>query len=101
MLPFMAAALQQPSTAWLVTGFLPGGTLHTWLYGASTGDVKSQQPLLKRLHMALDVSSTSSPSSLGHVMRARLGQARLHSDLLHACPRTNKILFAVSSPFTS
>lgn len=68
VLPFVGACLDQaPADLWLVTDFMPGGTLEEWIYGpggaaaaAAAGATRAPPPpgrsLLQKLHMAWDVA---------------------------------------------
>ena len=50
------AVIQPPEKTWIVTEWLPGGTLSQWLHGAPGARRPPPRSLLERLRMALDIA---------------------------------------------
>lgn len=53
---YAGAVAQAPSMCWLVTDFLPDGTLAEWLYGRSGGESAPLRSMLKKLRMGLGIA---------------------------------------------
>lgn len=54
VVPFLGAVLQDQGRCWLISEFMPGGTLAQWLHG-DKGPLGPNKPLLQRAQRALDV----------------------------------------------
>lgn len=55
VVPFLGASIRPPDSFWLISEFMPGGTLTTWLHGQK-GHMQPTRSLLDRVAKALEVA---------------------------------------------
>uniref|UniRef100_A0A7S0UPE4 Protein kinase domain-containing protein n=1 Tax=Polytomella parva TaxID=51329 RepID=A0A7S0UPE4_9CHLO len=55
VVPFLGACLEPPNRFWLLSEYLPGGTLADWLHPSGSG-FAGRPPLARRLEMALEIA---------------------------------------------
>jgi hypothetical protein len=56
VVPFIGASLESPGHCWLISEYMPGGSLSAWLHGSVDALGRCSRPLLERLAKALEVA---------------------------------------------